>query len=158
MRFVFGKAWLVAGLAIIATACSGRVGVPPTPAAASPDPTPVLLAMESPIVAETTPPTPPTAVAVVATMSAPVRIPDPTDSPVAPTAPTSTKLVMATSTPEARPTLSDGMTLEQRQLLASLPSRGPAPELANATWLNTEPLRLADLRGKVVLLDMWTFG
>jgi hypothetical protein len=26
-------------------------------------------------------------------------------------------------------------------------------------WLNTnEPLRLEDLRGKVVLLDMWTFG
>lgn len=36
---------------------------------------------------------------------------------------------------------------------------GPAPELHNETWLNTEqPLRLADLRGQVVLLEMWTFG
>jgi hypothetical protein len=36
---------------------------------------------------------------------------------------------------------------------------GPAPELTNETWLNTDtPLRLADLRGKVVLVDMWTFG
>ena len=36
---------------------------------------------------------------------------------------------------------------------------GPAPELTNTTWLNTdEPLRLANLRGKVVLLEMWTFG
>ena len=36
---------------------------------------------------------------------------------------------------------------------------GPAPELTNTTWLNTDqPLRLADLRGKVVLLEMWTFG
>jgi len=34
-----------------------------------------------------------------------------------------------------------------------------APELRNEVWLNTdEPLRLANLRGKVVLLDMWTFG
>jgi hypothetical protein len=41
----------------------------------------------------------------------------------------------------------------------SLPNYGPAPELTNDTWLNTDqPLRLADLRGKVVLLDMWTFG
>jgi hypothetical protein len=36
---------------------------------------------------------------------------------------------------------------------------GPAPELTNTTWLNTEkPLRLENLRGKVVLLEMWTFG
>ena len=42
---------------------------------------------------------------------------------------------------------------------ASLPNLGPAPELTNDTWLNVDsPLRLADLRGKVVLIDMWTFG
>ncbi len=36
---------------------------------------------------------------------------------------------------------------------------GQAPELTNTTWINTEQsLRLADLRGQVVLLDMWTFG
>jgi hypothetical protein len=36
---------------------------------------------------------------------------------------------------------------------------GPAPELSNEVWLNTDkPLRLADLSGKVVLVDMWTFG
>jgi thiol-disulfide isomerase/thioredoxin len=41
----------------------------------------------------------------------------------------------------------------------SLPDLGPAPELTNETWLNVEaPLRLADLRGKVVILEMWTFG
>jgi thiol-disulfide isomerase/thioredoxin len=35
---------------------------------------------------------------------------------------------------------------------------GPAPELTNTTWLNTPaPLRLANLRGHVVLLEMWTF-
>ena len=39
------------------------------------------------------------------------------------------------------------------------PDLGPAPELAGESWLNTvSPLRLSDLRGKVVLVDMWTFG
>ena len=40
-----------------------------------------------------------------------------------------------------------------------LPNLGPAPELENEVWLNVDaPLRLADLRGQVVALDMWTFG
>lgn len=40
-----------------------------------------------------------------------------------------------------------------------LTNLGPAPELTNEVWLNTDqPLRLADLRGTVVLLEMWTFG
>ena len=42
---------------------------------------------------------------------------------------------------------------------AALPDLGVAPELTNDVWLNTTgPLRLADLRGNVVLLEMWTFG
>jgi len=40
-----------------------------------------------------------------------------------------------------------------------LQSLGPAPELENEVWINTaEPLHLADLQGKVVLVEMWTFG
>lgn len=40
-----------------------------------------------------------------------------------------------------------------------LPDLGEAPELTNEVWLNVDhPLRLADLRGQVVLIDMWTFG
>src|SRR6185312_11921280 len=40
------------------------------------------------------------------------------------------------------------------------PSAGgtPAPELTNTSWLNSDkPLRLADLRGRVVLLNFWVF-
>jgi len=41
-----------------------------------------------------------------------------------------------------------------------VPSGGgsPAPELTNTSWLNTDhPLRLAELRGRVVLLNFWVF-
>jgi len=42
---------------------------------------------------------------------------------------------------------------------SDLPNLGSAPEFVNDVWLNTDkPLRLGDLRGKVVLVDMWTFG
>jgi hypothetical protein len=44
-------------------------------------------------------------------------------------------------------------------LLPQLDNQGLAPELTNDIWINTEqPLRLSDLRGQVVLLEMWTFG
>jgi thiol-disulfide isomerase/thioredoxin len=42
---------------------------------------------------------------------------------------------------------------------SDLPDLGAAPELHNEVWLNTDrPVRLAEARGKVVLIDMWTFG
>ena len=45
------------------------------------------------------------------------------------------------------------------QKIMTLPDLGVAPELTNDTWLNVDsPLRLADLRGKVVIVEMWTFG
>ncbi|HYG73759.1 MAG TPA: hypothetical protein VEK08_01900 [Planctomycetota bacterium] len=38
--------------------------------------------------------------------------------------------------------------------------RPDAPELdGGSAWINTEkPLTIADLKGKVVLMDFWTFG
>lgn len=51
-----------------------------------------------------------------------------------------------------------GPTEAQAQLLASLGSRGLAPELNNELWLNSDPLKLANLHGKVVLIEFWTFG
>jgi hypothetical protein len=33
-----------------------------------------------------------------------------------------------------------------------------APELSSPTWINSAPLTLEKLRGKVVLLEFWTYG
>ena len=41
----------------------------------------------------------------------------------------------------------------------SLPDYGVAPPLhADGAWINTKPLTLAQLRGKVVLVDFWTYS
>ena len=49
--------------------------------------------------------------------------------------------------------------------LAALPANvvledlGPAPEFAGITsWINSDPLTIGSLRGKVVLVEFWTFG
>jgi hypothetical protein len=37
--------------------------------------------------------------------------------------------------------------------------RMPAPELQGIDeWINSKPLSLSDLKGKVVVLHFWTFG
>ncbi|HBB89865.1 MAG TPA: thioredoxin [Blastocatellia bacterium] len=33
-----------------------------------------------------------------------------------------------------------------------------APDLASGNWINSEPLKLKELRGRVVLVEFWTFG
>jgi thiol-disulfide isomerase/thioredoxin len=33
-----------------------------------------------------------------------------------------------------------------------------APEMTGSVWINSEPISLADLRGKVGLVEFWTFG
>ncbi len=34
----------------------------------------------------------------------------------------------------------------------------PAPEIVGGSWINSPPLTLSGLRGRVVLLEFWTFG
>ena len=60
------------------------------------------------------------------------------------------------SVSEAKPEMEEAA---MQKVAASLPDLGIAPELTNDTWLNVDaPLRLANLRGKVVMIEMWTFG
>ncbi len=41
---------------------------------------------------------------------------------------------------------------------AGLAAGARAPELQGGPWFNSEPLKMANLRGQVVLVEMWTFG
>lgn len=60
---------------------------------------------------------------------------------------------------ETGPTENSAIQPEPPSNQPLLDNLGSAPELENDVWLNSDvPLRLADLRGQVVLLDMWTFG
>jgi hypothetical protein len=34
----------------------------------------------------------------------------------------------------------------------------PAPEIAGGPWINSEPLTMQKLRGRVVFVEFWTFG
>lgn len=60
--------------------------------------------------------------------------------------------------PQAASPAQLGPSEAQVQLLASLANQGIPPELFNEVWLNSEPLKLADLQGKVVIVEFWTFG
>lgn len=44
-------------------------------------------------------------------------------------------------------------------IVVDLPDMGEAPEFKNDVWINSDgPVTLASQRGKVVLLEFWTFG
>ncbi|GMO12681.1 thioredoxin family protein [Bradyrhizobium sp. TM233] len=44
-------------------------------------------------------------------------------------------------------------------VLTAAASQQTAPDFAGVTnWFNSKPLNMADLRGKVVLVDFWTYG
>ena len=90
-----------------------------------------------------------------------LEIPSTAQPPAAVATAEPVSLVGILPTPTSMPATFDGSespTPAQQALLAQLPSRGPAPELTNDTWFNSAPLRLADLRGKVVMVEFWTYG
>ncbi len=41
---------------------------------------------------------------------------------------------------------------------AQLPPGRPAPEITAGQWINSAPLMIGDLRGRVVAVEFWTFG
>ena len=62
----------------------------------------------------------------------------------------------AVSQPETQLTVAEPV---EEPVVSVLPDLGPAPQLVGDVWLNTEaPIRSADLEGKVILVDMWTYG
>jgi hypothetical protein len=61
------------------------------------------------------------------------------------------------NTPTTQPTAIQSPT--PALIKADFPNLGIAPEIENEVWVNAdEPVTLASQRGKVVLLEFWTFG
>lgn len=54
-------------------------------------------------------------------------------------------------------TASDAMDIE-RDVLIPARNAEKAPALSEGAWINSEPLKIENLRGRVVLVDFWTFG
>jgi cytochrome c biogenesis protein CcdA/thiol-disulfide isomerase/thioredoxin len=67
-----------------------------------------------------------------------------------------TVLAMA---PQSAPAGGAMMMVAPKGGAGSLPAEGPMPSLAGAiAWLNSPPLSAESLRGKVVLIDFWTYS
>jgi hypothetical protein len=51
------------------------------------------------------------------------------------------------------------MSSPAASVASQMPQPGtPAPEIAGGPWINSSPLTLTALRGRVVLIDVWTYG
>lgn len=78
--------------------------------------------------------------------------------PLSPQANSAVPVLIPTNTPPSEISATTALTPAQQQLLAGLPALGAAPELQNTIWFNSDPLQLATLRGKVVMVEFWTYG
>ena len=101
---------------------------------------------------------------------APTRAPQPTEAPE-PTAPpqmgptaTPEPTVAPTATPEPQPTATSTPEVPATPFPPCEANRGGevgdcAPEFAGTQeWINSEPISMESLRGKVVLIDFWTYS
>jgi hypothetical protein len=91
-------------------------------------------------------------VAACSIESSPEIAAEPTIAPTSDAPPATSNLPPATSDQPPTPSPEPLPTAPFRDL-------GPAPEITNEIWLNTDgALPLASLRGQVVLIEFWTFG
>jgi hypothetical protein len=51
-----------------------------------------------------------------------------------------------------------GMFMFAPAKLGAFNNDKPAPDIGGAPWINSKPLTSADLRGRVVLVEFWTYG
>ena len=160
-----------AGSAMVAPTSAPEPTASPVPAdtpaptmpapAASEEPTEAPLAASTPEATEE-----PTAMPVPSTVSqatATPATPEPTATPAPPATPAPTA-VPATPEPTAAPAMPQPTTAPPAPVQPCEGDRGGeigncAPEFQGTQeWVNSEPLSMESLRGKVVLIDFWTYS
>ena len=144
---------LVALVSITVTGCVGPASLAPPAIMATPSPSVMPSVTTSAVAVVTAQPQ-----GEMMPTAAPTITPEPTAAlTVAPTV-----VATAAPAPQASPSPSPAPTgvkpAVTRPALA-LPDLGAASEFAGISqWVNSAPLTLASLRGKVVLVDFWTLG
>ena len=59
----------------------------------------------------------------------------------------------------SNPIMNNSNTTVEQNMGVDFKDYGPAPEITGITnWINSQPLTIASLKGKVVLVDFWTFS
>jgi hypothetical protein len=163
--------WLTCGLVLLLAACSSTTVSQPEPVE---EPAPVV-EVEKPVVA--TVEVPPVEAEVVVEEAAVLEVmeeeadtmetaveevtpPEVTEVPGSEEAVVEEDTVVAEepTVTEAPTEAISGPSPEQMQILSGLDDLGQPPELNNEIWLNSDPLKLAELHGKVVVVEFWTFG